>query len=59
MGFTSILALLLIALFLVVCNIVAKGVKSKNWKQVIVAIAAFTVFVGILGYGLICFITSM
>jgi Kef-type K+ transport system membrane component KefB len=59
MGFTSILALIVIAILIIVINVVIQGMKNKNWKQVIIAVTAFTVFIVVLGYGLICFITSM
>jgi uncharacterized BrkB/YihY/UPF0761 family membrane protein len=59
MGVTSILALIVIAILFVVIYVVIQGIKNKNWKQVIMAVATFTVFIVVLGYGLICFITSM
>jgi uncharacterized protein (UPF0333 family) len=34
MGFTSILALIVIAIFIAVIYVVIHGIKNKNWKQV-------------------------
>jgi uncharacterized BrkB/YihY/UPF0761 family membrane protein len=59
MGFTSILALMVIAILMGVIYVVIHGIKNKNWKQVIIAIVAYVVFIVVLGYGFICFITSM
>jgi uncharacterized BrkB/YihY/UPF0761 family membrane protein len=59
MGFTSILALMVIAILMGVIYVVIHGIKNKNWKQVIIAIVAYAVFIVVLGYGFICFITSM
>jgi uncharacterized protein (UPF0333 family) len=59
MGFTSILALIVIAILIVVIYVIIQGIKNKNWKQVIIPVAAFAVFIAVLGYGLIGFITSM
>jgi uncharacterized protein (UPF0333 family) len=59
MGFTSILAFIVIAILIVVIYVIIQGIKNKNWKQVIILVAAFAVFIAVLGYGLISFITSM
>jgi hypothetical protein len=59
MGFTSILAFIVIAILIVVIYVIIQGVKNKNWKQVIIPVAVFAVFIAVLGYGLISFITSM
>jgi hypothetical protein len=59
MGFTSILSLIVIAILIVVIYVIIQGIKNKNRKQVIIPIVAFAVFIAILGYGLISFITSM
>jgi uncharacterized BrkB/YihY/UPF0761 family membrane protein len=59
MGFTNILALMVIAILMGVIYVVIHGIKNKNWKQVIIAIVAYVVFIVVLGYGFICFITSM
>jgi uncharacterized protein (UPF0333 family) len=59
MGFTSILAFVVIAILIVVIYVIIQGIKNKNRKQVIISVAAFAVFIAVLGYGLISFITSM
>jgi uncharacterized BrkB/YihY/UPF0761 family membrane protein len=59
MGFTTILAFIVIAILIAVIYVVIQGIKNKNWKQVIIAVVAFVIFIVVLGYGLICFITSM
>ena len=56
---TSILALIVIAIFFAVIYVVIQAIKNKNWKQAIIAIVAFAIFVVVLGYGFISFITSM
>jgi chromate transport protein ChrA len=59
MGLTSILAIIVIAILIAVIYAIMQGIKNKNWKQVIIFVAAFTVFIAVSGYGWICFITSM
>jgi hypothetical protein len=59
MGFTGILALIVIAIFIIVICRILREIKARNWKKVIFTIAAFGVLILALWYGLICFITSM
>jgi hypothetical protein len=59
MGFTGILALIVIAIFILAIYVILQEIKERNWKKVIFTITAFGVFILALWYGLICFITSM
>jgi uncharacterized BrkB/YihY/UPF0761 family membrane protein len=59
MGVTSILALIVIVILIAVIYVIIQGIKNKNWKQVIITVVIFAVFIAVLGYGFICFITSM
>jgi uncharacterized BrkB/YihY/UPF0761 family membrane protein len=59
MGFAGILALIVIAIFILVIYVILQEIKARNWKKVIFTIVAFGVFILTLWYGFICFITSM
>jgi hypothetical protein len=59
MGFTGILALIVIAIFILEIYLILQEIKARNWKKIIFTIVAFVVLILALWYGLICFITSM
>jgi hypothetical protein len=59
MGFTGILALIVVAILFAVIYVVIQGIKNKNCKQVLIVVVVFIVLIVVLGYGLICFIISM
>jgi hypothetical protein len=58
MGFTSILALIIIAILTAVIYMIIQGIKNKNWKQVIITIVAFALFIAVFSSNH-CSISSM
>ncbi|ERL21454.1 hypothetical protein HMPREF1986_01368 [Oribacterium sp. oral taxon 078 str. F0263] len=59
MGFTSILAIVVIALLVIAVKIIIDGVKSRNWKKVIITGVVTCVCMALIWFGFISFITSM
>ena len=59
MGFTGILALVVIAIAVIAIIIIISGIREKNWKKVIITAALFCVIIALMYFGMIEFITSM
>lgn len=59
MGLTSLLALMIVSLFVIMLKFVIDGVHEKNWKKSIISVVIFCVVVLLIYFGLIRFITSM
>lgn len=59
MGFTSILALIVIALIVVMIKLIVDGIKAKNWKKVIISTVVFCAVFVMMYFALIRFITAM
>ena len=59
MGLIGILALMVLALFVVLIKFVADGIRDKHWKKVIASIVVFIAVLLLLYFGLLQFITSM
>ena len=53
MGFTGILACIIIALFCLTIYAVIQGVKNKNWRQVIISVIVFIAFIAFIYLSLI------
>ena len=59
MGLTSILLLIILALFVVMIYCVIDGMRKRNWKKAIISVAIFCSVVLLMYFGLLKFITSM
>lgn len=59
MGFTALLILVIMALFVITVKFVIDGVRRKNWKKSIIPAAVFLAVILLMYFGLIRFITSM
>lgn len=59
MGFLGMLALIVLAVFVILIYFVVTGIKQKSWKRIVFPILGFIVFIAIMYLGLIFFITSM
>lgn len=59
MGLTGILALIVVALFVIMLKFVIDGVREKNWKKSIISVVIFCVIVLSIYWALITLITSM
>lgn len=59
MGVTGILALAVMLILVVTIYYIIMGIKQKNWKKVLFCVVGFLVFVALLYFGLLSFITSM
>lgn len=58
-GFTSILALIIIALLVIMIKFIVDGIKEKSWKKVMITVAVFCAVFALIFYGFISFIASM
>lgn len=59
MGLTGILALIVLALFVIILKFVIDGIREKNWKKSVISVVIFCVIVVLIYFGLIRLITSM
>ena len=59
MGLTSILLLIILALFVCMIYFVIDGIRKRNWKMAIISIVIFFAVVLLMYFGLLRFITSM
>ena len=59
MSFTGILFIIIFVLFAVMITFVINGLRTKNWKEVIISIVVFLSVVLLIYFGLLRFITSM
>ena len=59
MSLTSILFLVILALFAVMITFVVDGLRTKNWKKAIISVVIFFVVVLLIYLGLLRFIASM
>ena len=59
MSFIGILALIVIALLVVMLKLIVDGIKTKNWKKVIVTAVIFCAVFVMMYFALVRFITAM
>ena len=59
MGFTGMIGLIILAVFVILIYFVVTGIKQKDWKRIVFPIILFVVFVFGVYWALISFITSM
>lgn len=59
MSLIGILIIIVIALLVVMLKLVVDGVKTKNWKKVIVTAVIFCTIFAMLYFALVRFITAM
>lgn len=58
-GFTGILASVVIALAVIAIMLIVNGIQENNWKKVIITAVIFCIIIALMFLGLIYFITSM
>lgn len=59
MGFLGMLALIMLAVFVILIYFVVTGIKQKSWKRIVFPLLGFAAFIAIVYLGLLFFITSM
>ena len=59
MGFTGMIGLIILAVFVILIYFVVMGIKQKDWKRIVFPIILFVVFVVGVYWVLVSFITSM
>lgn len=59
MGFTGLLALIIVTLLVITLKFVIDGAREKNWKKSIISVVIFCAIVFLMYLGLIRFITLM
>ena len=59
MGFTGMIGLIILAVFVILIYFVVTGIKQKDWKRIDFPIILFVVFVFGVYWALVSFITSM
>ena len=59
MGFLGMLALIVLAVFVILIYFIATGIKQKSWKRIGFPLLGFVAFVVTMYLGLLFFITSM
>ena len=59
MGFTGMIGLIILAVFVILIYFVVTGIKQKDWKRIVFPIILFVVFVVGVYWALVSFITSM
>lgn len=59
MGFLGMLALIVLAVFVILIYFVVTGIKQKSWKRIAFPLLGFVAFIAIVYLGLLFFITSM
>jgi len=59
MGFLGMLALIVLAVFVILIYFVVTGIKQKSWKRIVFPLLGFVAFVVTMYFGLLFFITSM
>lgn len=59
MTLTHFLLFIALALFVITRAVVIKGIRTKNWKKVVISVVVFSAIILFMYFGLIRFITSM
>lgn len=59
MGFTAIIALFVLVIFILTAYFLISGIRKKDWKQIVLSVLGFIIIIGGVYWALISFITSM
>lgn len=59
MGFTGMIGLIILAVFVILIYFVVTGIKQNDWKRIVFPIILFVVFVFGVYWAFVSFITSM